>query len=248
MPFTSSKTIELAGVGPVTLIKRAQSRSLRLSVSASGVRVSMPRWTSFSAGQAFAFQNLEWIVQELAKQSQPLIESGQRIGKMHYVRFEQALNGQPLTSRVTATEIIVRLGHGEVSTDQKVQERARSAAIRALKREAERLLPPRLKNLAAKHGRTYQSVGVKQLKRRWGSCDSHQAIIFNIYLMELPWEYVDYVILHELAHTVEMNHGPGFWRVLQTMEPRARALSKQLRAHQPTIGAWASHEPEEPRA
>jgi len=234
----ATKTIELEGVGPVVLVKRAQSRSLRLSVTPSGVRVSMPRWTSFGAGQTFAVSNIDWIRQELAKQLQPRLESGQRIGKLHYLRFEQILGNQPATSRVTATEIIVRLKHDEISTDSSVQERARTACVRALKREAERLLPPRLQSLAIKHGRQYRSVGVKQLKRRWGSCDSHRAIILNLYLMELPWDYIDYVLMHELAHTVEMNHGPDFWRALTAMEPRAKLLSKQLKNHQPTIGVW----------
>jgi len=239
----ATKIIELAGVGPVTLIKRTQSRSLRLSVTPSGVQVSMPRWTSFGAGQSFALANMDWIVRELAKQSRPLLESGQRIGKMHYLRFEQVLGDQNATSRVTATEIIIKLKHGELSTDAAAQKRAQTTAIRALKREAERLLPPRLHNLANKHGRHYTSVSVKQLKRRWGSCDSHHAITLNLYLMELPWEYIDYVLLHELAHTVEMNHGPAFWRTLLAMEPRARMLSKQLKTHQPAIGTWQTYQP-----
>lgn len=234
----ATKTIELAGVGPVTLIKRAQSRSLRLSVTAGGVRVSMPKWTPFSAGHAFALSHADWILEELAKQSQPLMESGQKVGKLHYLRFEQVLGGQPATSRVTATEVVVRVKPGESIASPAVQERARQAAIRALKREAERLLSPRLAGLAEKHAKTYRSVQVKQLKRRWGSCDNHQAIALNLFLMELPWEHIDYVLMHELAHTQQMNHGPGFWRALLAMEPRARFLSKQLKTHQPTIGTW----------
>ncbi len=234
----ATKTIELAGVGHITLIKRAQSRNLRLSVTDSGVRVSMPQWTPFSAGQAFALSNIAWIQQELARQSSELLESGQRIGKLHYLRFEHVLGDQPLTSRVTGTEIVVRLRTNETSGDPDVQTRALTAARRALKREADTLLPPRLKSLALKHGRQYQTVGVKQLKRRWGSCDSQQNIVFNLYLMELPWAYIDYVLLHELAHTVEMNHGPAFWTLLSAMEPYARDLSRRLRRHQPGIGSW----------
>jgi predicted metal-dependent hydrolase len=198
----------------------------------------MPRWTSFSTGEAFAVGNIAWILSELAKQSQPLLESGQRIGKMHYLRFEHVLGGQATTSRVTGTEIVVRLHPHENSTDPKPQARAHTACVRALKREAERLLPPRLHNLAVKFGHHYSSVGVKQLKRRWGSCDSHQAITLNLFLMELPWEYIDYVLLHELTHTMHMNHGPAFWRLLVSMDPRARDLSRILRKHQPVVGAW----------
>lgn len=234
----ATKTIELAGVGPVTLVKRAGNRSIRLSVTGSGVRVSMPHWTPYSAGQAFAHQHIDWILAELAKQTGPLLESGQRIGKMHYLRFEHVLGEQSLTSRVTGTEIVVKMHPDDTTDAPEVQERAQKASIRALKREAERLLPPRLAGLAAKHDKQYKSVAVKQLKRRWGSCDSHQNIVLNLFMMELPWDYIDYVLLHELAHTVEMNHGTGFWGVLKEMQPRARDLARQLRSHQPAIGTW----------
>lgn len=234
----ATKTIELAGVGPVTLVKRSSNRNIRLTVTGTGVRVSMPHWTPYSAGQAFAHQHIDWILAELAKQTGPLLESGQRIGKMHYLRFEHVLGSQPLTSRVTGTEIVVKMHGDETTNAPAVQERAHKACIRALKREAERLLPPRIAGLASKHGKQYKSIAVKQLKRRWGSCDSHQNIALNLYLMELPWEYIDYVLLHELAHTEEMNHGEGFWDVLKRMQPRARDLARQLRSHQPAVGTW----------
>lgn len=167
-----------------------------------------------------------------------MLESGHRIGKLHYLRFEQVLNGKTATNRVTATEVIVRLLPGEQSADAAVQKRARQAAQRALKREAERLLPPRLQNLAAKYQLAYSSVTVKLLKRRWGSCDSHKAIALNLYLMELPWEYIDYVLMHELAHTKHMDHSPAFWQALTAMQPNARLLGKKLRKHQPSLGNW----------
>lgn len=234
----ATKTIELTGVGPVTLVKRSGNRSIRLTVTPSGVRVSMPKWTPFSAGHAFALQHTSWIRQELEKQTSPQLESGQRIGKIHYLRFEQVLGSQPVSSRVTSTEIIVKLRSGESIGSPDVQSRAQKACIRGLKREAERLLPPRLTNLAQKHDKQFKSVSVKQLKRRWGSCDSHQNIVLNLFLMELPWEYVDYVLLHELAHTLEMNHGADFWNVLKKMDPRARDQALQLRSHQPVVGTW----------
>lgn len=234
----ATKKIELAGVGLVTLVKRSGSRSIRLTVTQSGVRVSMPKWTPYSTGQAFAKQHADWIVAELAKQTGPRLESGQRIGKMHNLRFEYVSEDQSTTSRVTGTEIVVKMRIGESTDSPTVQERAEKAAIRALKREGERLLPPRLAGLATKYNKRYASVNVKRLKRRWGSCDSKQNIALNLFLMELPWEYIDYVLLHELAHTVEMNHGPDFWHELTAMLPRARDISKQLRDRQPAIGAW----------
>ncbi len=232
----ATKKIQLEGVGPVTLVKSAQSRNLRLTVTANGIRVSMPRWTPFSAGKAFAEHHSEWIQRELAKRPAAQLEAGQRIGKLHYLRFEQILDGKPATSRVTGTEVVVRLQHDEHIEDPEVQQRAVTAAARALKREAEQLLPPRLRALSEKHGLGYKSVSVKSLKRRWGSCDNQKNIVFNLYLMDLSWEYIDYVICHELTHTVHMNHGPEFWKLLTQLNPRARDISRQLRNHQPTVG------------
>lgn len=234
----STKVIELAGVGPVTLVKRAGNRTIRLTVTPTGVRVSMPRWTPFSAGTAFALKNSDWIVRELAKQTKPLLAQGQRIGKMHALRFEHVPSGQGTGSRVTGTEVIVKMHPHETIANADVQKRAATACIRALKREAEALLPPRLSGLAEKHGKRYASVGVKQLRRRWGSCDQSQHIVLNLFLMELPWEHIDYVLLHELAHTLHMNHGESFWRELKSMQPRARDIARELHRHQPTIGAW----------
>jgi predicted metal-dependent hydrolase len=232
----ATKIIELADIGQITLVKRAGSRNLRLSVTQNGVRVSMPSWTPFAAGHAFALKNIDWIRSELSEHTKTLLVSGQRIGKLHSLRFELVLNGQAITSRVTGTEVVVRLKPNETTSNPAVQKRAHAACLRALKREAEQLLPPRLQGLATTHSRDYSGVQVKQLKRRWGSCDSHQAITLNFFLMELPWEQIDYVLLHELTHTVHMNHGADFWRLLTTMQPRARDIARQVRARQPAIG------------
>jgi predicted metal-dependent hydrolase len=234
----ATKIIELDGIGHVTLVKRHGNRSIRLTVTPNGIRVSMPFWTPYSAGRAFAERHADWILREQAKQGGPRLENGQRIGKLHVLRFEYALSNQSTVSRVTGTQIVIKMDTSEAPDNPAVQERATKAAIRALKREGERLLPPRLANLAAKHSKQYHSVSIKQLKRRWGSCDSHQNIALNLFLMELPWDYIDYVLLHELTHTVEMNHGETFWQELTSMQPRARDLAKQLHNHRPAIGVW----------
>jgi predicted metal-dependent hydrolase len=234
----ATKKVTLPDIGEVTLVKRAGSRNLRLSVTPAGVRVSLPHWTPYSAAQAFALSHTAWIQAELTRQSHPLLIQGQKIGKLHHLRFEYALGAQTISSRVTATEVIVRMHPSEHSTDVDVQQRAGSVAVRALKREAERLLRPRLQSLADKHDLSFNGFAVKQLKRRWGSCDNHRNITLNLFLMELPWDYIDYVLLHELAHTIEMNHGERFWKQLVSMQPRARDLSRQLKKHQPVLGTW----------
>lgn len=208
---------------------------MRLSVTSTGIRLSMPYWTPYSVGVAFAMQQQTWLKTELANQQAALLQPGQKVGKLHHLHFEQISHAQSATSRVTTTKIIIKIYSHESPTDASVQLRAKKAVHRALKKETEQLLPPRLARLAAQHGFSYRSVSVKQLKRRWGSCDNEHAIILNFFLMELPWDLIDYVLLHELTHTVHLHHGPDFWSRLKQVSPRALDLRHQINRYRPII-------------
>ena len=122
-----------------------------------------------------------------------------------------------------------------VTADAKVQEAAQKACLRALKLEASSLLPPRLKELAEIHGYSFNKVTIKKMKSRWGSCDSNQNIVLNQYLIQLPWHLIDYVLLHELNHTVHMHHSPKFWSALKALLPNVKALRKEIKEHHPTL-------------
>lgn len=96
-----------------------------------------------------------------------------------------------------------------------------------LKKDAKRLLPERTKALAEKYGFSYSSVKIQSSKTRWGSCSQRESINLSFYLMLLPSHLIDYVILHELCHTKEMNHSPSFWA---WMDKVTENNSKKLRA------------------
>ena len=104
--------------------------------------------------------------------------------------------------------------------------------ITALRNIAQRELPPRLKELADKHGFRYTRVTLRDSHSRWGSCSSHRTISLSIYLQLLPPHLADYVMLHELCHTVEMNHGERFWKLLDSLtNGKAKQLRKELKGY-----------------
>jgi len=122
----------------------------------------------------------------------------------------------------------------------------REALRRWLRRRARRALVPRLVRLAGLHGLEFGRVSVRQQRTRWGSCSRRKTISLSSRLLFLPPAVVDHVLLHELCHTVEMNHSPRFWALLQSGDPRFRAHRRLLRGAQTLIPTWIDHEIEGP--
>ena len=97
--------------------------------------------------------------------------------------------------------------------------------------EARSKLVPRLKQLAGKHGFAHNKVFIRNQKTRWGSCSSRNNISLNMKLSCLPQELMDYVILHELAHTRVKNHSNGFWKLMDTLVGNGKAKAASLREY-----------------
>ncbi len=231
----ATKQIDIPGVGTVTFVKSSRNRSIRLSVTAKGVRASLPQWTPYRAAVAFVLQQADWIQQQASTRRAEALQPGTKIGKLHTLEFEQVPGNVKPTARVTATKLLVRHHPYETTTDRAVQERARTAAIRALRKETLQLLTPKLQQLAQAHGFQYGEVRAKDLKRRWGSCDNKGNITLNLYLMQLPWDQIEYVLCHELTHTEQMNHGSEFWKRMAQILPRSRELARTVRHTEPSL-------------
>ena len=121
-------------------------------------------------------------------------------------------------------------------TDSNLQDWLRKVIEEALRRNAKIILPPRLYMLSMQHNLPYKSVKINSSSGRWGSCSTRGNINLSYYLVLLPKHLIDYVLLHELAHTREMNHGKRFWALLDRMtDGRAQALRTELRKYKTEI-------------
>ena len=98
------------------------------------------------------------------------------------------------------------------------------------KAEATQKLKDRLGFLAHEHGFNCNRVTVRQQKTRWGSCSPRNNISLNIKLVQLPEELMDYVILHELAHTRVHNHSRKFWAELDKYVKNSKSVSRRLKS------------------
>lgn len=91
--------------------------------------------------------------------------------------------------------------------------------IQTLKKLAKIYLPERVKKLAEHHNFYYTSVTCRHQQTRWGSCSFKNSINLNIELMRLPERLRDYIILHELTHTLHKHHQNAFWNHLEKVLP-----------------------------
>lgn len=106
-----------------------------------------------------------------------------------------------------------------------------------LRQQAQTILPAKLAQLAVKHGFKYQSVKIRKSRTRWGSCSSQKVINLSLYLLLLPNHLIEYVLLHELCHTIQMNHSPAFWDLLdRCTQYKAKELRLELRKHPLSYG------------
>ncbi|HEX4774923.1 MAG TPA: SprT family zinc-dependent metalloprotease [Candidatus Saccharimonadales bacterium] len=218
----------------VNVYKRRGNRNLRLSVNHGGqVRVSIPAWAPYKAGLDFVRSREPWIRSQ--QLSPRLLRHGQAIGKAHHLEFAAKAGLIKPSSRIRSSAVVVTHPTSLEPNSSTVQNEAEKACVRALRAQAEQLLPQRLANLASQYGFTYNQVGIKRLKSRWGSCDQGQNIVLNLFLIQLPWDLIDYVLLHELTHTQVLKHGPVFWEAMSAKMPDTKRRRQALRNYHPVL-------------
>lgn len=225
-----SKEVDLPQIGRVVLTKRRASRHIRLRIDHEGVpRVSLPYWVTYGHALDFISSKEAWILAQRDKRSVTEFSNGQRIGKAHVLRYLPSASIRTY-SRVKGNEVTIFVA-GTTNTEAVTKR----AVLRILKAESESLLLQRLAALAQQHNFTYSEAKIGSMRSRWGSCNTHKLIMLSCYLIQLPWDLIDYVLLHELVHTEIMAHNDTFWNRVEQLVPDAKARRKLLKKYHPQI-------------
>ncbi|MBC7564965.1 M48 family metallopeptidase [Candidatus Saccharibacteria bacterium] len=221
--------------GKITIRRSARATQVRLRVAPDGtLRASLPLYApTFLVKRLIKSSRDE--LRSLLSQAQPTVSytDGMQLGKSHTLIVRPTTSSFQVTRR--GQQIIVSLPLGATLDDVPVIRAIRDAIIAALRVEAKSYLPKRLSFLANKYGFSYKKVRFSHASGRWGSCTSEGTISLNIALMKLPFEHIDYVIIHELAHTRHMNHSSEFWSLVSEGDPDYKAHRSALKLEAPTI-------------
>jgi predicted metal-dependent hydrolase len=228
LPSAADDSLLVAGKRiPLLLVRNVRARRYVLRLRPDGTaRVTVPRGGSLSEARRFANRNLAWLEAQLKKPpAYPSTSPEWRPGSAvlfrgELVRLEAEVNGANL----------IRLGP-ETLTVTTLAGDLRPAIERHLRRLAERELPLRVMEFAARQQLTVRRVTVRNQRSRWGSCSRRGTLSLNWRLIQTPSFVCDYIMLHELMHLREMNHSPRFWRQVETVCPDYRVAEQWLKQH-----------------
>ena len=221
--------------GKIHFVVRRSARNITMRVKEDGLHVTTPPYRSITALlEAIApfRERLRNVCSEVKPKPFDLNFSIE-------AECFRLLETSPLKNFTVSmrdeTVVIACPAHADFTTDR-VQTLVKNAVMRAMRKKAEEYLPPLVQYWSSLFDLPYNKVTISKARSRWGSCSSKRDISLSFYLMLLPAHLMDYVILHELAHTREMNHGSKFWELLnQLTDGKALALRKELRMHRPVF-------------
>ena len=219
----------------VVFSRRKGTRHLRISIkSDSTILLTAPHIVSEKKAVEYLLSKKDWIEQHIKPTAK--FEDNSLIGKGGRVIILTE-NIEAPSVRVHKYDVIVKVASLDQVQEPELQKKIATSADKSIKKQAEVLLPQRLEQLSKKYGISYRSSSVRKLKSRWGSCDSNNDITLNMYLIQLDWSLIDYVIVHELVHTIHKHHQSEFWDEVTKILPEHKELRKRLKEHKTTAFA-----------
>ena len=232
------KKIFVDRIGKVLFVRKSKVKNISIRLYAEGrVKVTMPVYSSWSQAVKVVRSKTPWIL----KQREILIKRtrGKQIiinnnTVFPYLKHKiELIPHESTRGQIKIYNGILKILYpGGINIENKrIQDFIRKGITEAMRIEAKKFLPQRVEELAGKYGFSYRKVFVKNAKTLWGSCSSKNNINLNLNLMRLPEKLQDYVILHELVHTVHRNHGPQFWGFLDHYFGNARSMAKELKKY-----------------
>lgn len=219
-----------AGDLDYTLV-RSSRRTLALQIRGGELVVRAPHKTPLREIEDWIFEKRTWIArhQQKAKvkaKSKPAYRDGGHhpyLGQSYPLRIDKG--------RKTACDL--RDGEIRLTLRGKATEEAVKRALKSwYTSKAKAVFQDRLTELFPpfeERGHKRPEIRLRWMKSRWGSMGSHGKMTLNARLVKKDLELIDYVIVHELCHLEHMNHGRGFYKLMDQMLPGWKPLRKQLK-------------------
>lgn len=214
--------------GRVEIWRNERAKRIKILIKPDHLRITLPQHSSHKQALAFLNEVRVKIKQKQQKVSTQsfVIDEDHPLQTLSFRCKIKAANREKVFFKLSEGILLIEYPQNQNCQSNQMQDIFRKGILFFLRKEAKRLLPERLNQLAKMHHFTFKDLKIQSSKTRWGSCSSKKNINLSLYLLLMPPHLIDYVLLHELCHTVEMNHGESFWRL---MDKVTNNTSKELR-------------------
>jgi predicted metal-dependent hydrolase len=225
-------SIDVDGV-PVAYTVRTSNRVkyARLEVNSNyGLLVIVPRGSPDSCVTGLIFEQKKWVLKKLCEYERIKQDfaHNEKEGMITYlgkklmiIRYPADGVGEKAVSETGNLSLYLRQ---ETLTDIAVE--------RWLRLQAKNLIVSKVQHLSLLLGVSYNKLNITSARTRWGSCSSRANLSFSWKLIRTPEEIIDYVVVHELCHIIELNHSKRFWQLVEQLCPEWKTRRKWLRKHQ----------------
>ncbi len=208
---------------------RARRRTIGMEVDLDGLTVRAPRWVTLDEIEAALVERANWINRALDEWR----------GRRRDVMPREWKSGAPILFRghelklevfpARRIDVACDLFHLTVLHPRAHEEGEVAELVgRWLKEEALRLVAPRVVAYAERVSAVVPTIRLSNARSEWGSCNARGQIRLNWRLVQLPPALAEYVVAHEVAHLVELNHSARFWAVVESLLPGHGPLRRQL--------------------
>lgn len=206
-------------------IKRTNRKTLSLTITPFGdLVVKAPKKMNMEEVFSFIQKKEKWInekqsfIKNQIKANTKLInyEDILFLGKKYEVVLVEGLKESYLTDEALFIQ--------SVNTLQK----RKKLVIQWYLQNVEEILIKRVFEIANKMKLTFKSIKIVNSKAKWGMCDQQKNLYFNWKLLLLSPNLIDYVIVHELSHIIELNHSKDFWKIVKSILPNYEKSKKIL--------------------
>jgi len=220
---------------PVEIIRTERSKSASIEIEGDTVKITVPKNLSDQRIEELIKNRTVWIRQKLKIQTETIRpkdkeyvngETFSYLGRNYRLKCLSGGSGETKLTNGYLTVCLAKDASGaavEGCMRQSLQQWYQARALEKLKEKTKRY--------SAILGVSPQSVGVKEYKARWGSCSSSGDVTYNWRIIMAPHHIVDYIVVHELCHLLEHNHGPKYWKHVKSVVPDYKECREWLKVN-----------------
>ncbi len=222
---------------PPPVITRSKRRTLSIHITPNLIEVRAPNHLAEYKIHEFLLRKHKWIhttftrITALKKDfPTPTFENGDTLlimGKQHRLHL---INGRPKRIQINPDTTSLEVTHTNPTPDK-----IERMIHRWYRDQLQFIIENRIAVYQPKIKKPYSQIQYKKMRSRWGSCSATGVLVFNVALIKTPLHIIDYIVVHELAHLVHLNHSKRFWNLVESILPDYKKANAWLKEFGPGI-------------